>query len=131
MTFRFCYQCGGNADEPDHAARCDGRQGRVEAAETYPHAAGWKEPTTSQDAAASVDTNALQQLVRECLRAHGAMTADECAQQLGLSILSIRPRFSELRALGVIVDTGDRHLNRSGKRAMVWSLRVFDHAAAS
>jgi hypothetical protein len=28
-----CRFCGGNPAEPDHARRCDGRQGRVEAAE--------------------------------------------------------------------------------------------------
>jgi hypothetical protein len=28
---QFCIFCGGDASEPDHESRCDGRQGRVEA----------------------------------------------------------------------------------------------------
>jgi hypothetical protein len=114
-----CLFCGGDPREPNHAARCDGRQGFIEA-ERYPDAAGWKEPTTSQAAAASVDASHLRAVVRECLAMHGALTADECAARLGLSVLTIRPRFSELRAKGEITDTGIRHFNRSGKRAIVW-----------
>jgi len=114
-----CLFCGGNASEPNHAARCDGRQGFIEA-ETYPESAGWKEPTTSQAAAATVDASRLRAVVRECLAIHGAMTADECASRLHLSVLTIRPRFSELRAKGEITDTGIRHFNTSGKRAIVW-----------
>lgn len=48
------------------------------------------------------------------------LTTDECASLLEESVLSIRPRFSELRALGQITDTGDRRLNDSGRRAIVW-----------
>ena len=48
MLGRFCFHCGGDASEPDHAAPCDGRQGAVEA--RYPDGAGWKEPTTSREA---------------------------------------------------------------------------------
>jgi len=114
-----CLFCGGDPREPNHAARCDGRQGFIEV-ERYPDAAGWKEPTTSQAAAATVDASHLRAVVRECLAMHGAMTADECAARLALSVLTIRPRFSELRAKGEIADTGVRHFNRSGKRAIVW-----------
>jgi hypothetical protein len=116
-----CLFCGGNASEPDHARHCDGRQGFIEAAlETYPEGAGWKEPTTSKAAASTVDASRLRAVVRECLVVHGAMTADECASRLHLSVLTIRPRFSELRAKGEITDTGIRHFNLSGKRAIVW-----------
>lgn len=116
-----CLFCGGDASEPDHRARCDGRQGELEA--RYPEAAGWTEPTTSREAAATVPASALRGAVWQCLRAHGPMTTDECARRLGLSVLSIRPRFSELRTMGLIADTGVRHLNVSGKRAVVWALQ--------
>jgi hypothetical protein len=115
-----CLFCDGDPSAPDHGQHCDGRQGHVEAA-TYPERAGWTEPTTSREAAESVDASTLRAAVRECLGEHGAMTADECAAQLRESVLAVRPRFSELRALGEIADTGERHLNRSGKRAVVWS----------
>lgn len=116
----LCLFCGGDARSAEHFKYCDGRQGRIEA--RYPDTAGWKEPTTSREAAESVDASTLRAAVRQCLAAHGAMTTDECAQQLGISILAIRPRFSELRAVGEVVDTGERHVNVSGKRAVVWRL---------
>ena len=118
--FARCLFCSGDPSEPDHWQSCDGRQGQVEAG--YPAAAGWKEPTTSREAAATTDASTLRRVVRQCLAVSGAMTADECAERLSESVLAIRPRFSELRALGEITDTGERHTNTSGKRAIVWTL---------
>lgn len=122
-----CLFCGGDASEPDHFAHCDGRQGHVDDDDagvppTYPDGAGWKDPGTSRESAATVDASTLRIAVRKCLAAYGAMTADECASRLHLSVLAIRPRFSELRAKHEIVDTGVRHRNASGKRAVVWDL---------
>ena len=130
-----CRFCGDEISSDDllHALHCDGRQGTVEeddvddrhddgAAERYPEVAGWKEPTTSRESAETVDARTLRQAVRVCLRTYGAMTPDECAGRMGMSILAIRPRFSELRATDEIIDTGERHRNRSGKRAIVWTL---------
>ena len=94
----------------------------TEPAAHYPDVAGWKNTGTSQDAAESIDASTLRASVRACLHAHGSMTADECALRLGQSVLAIRPRFSELRALGSIVDTGTRRFNQSGKAASVWRL---------
>jgi len=50
------------------------------------------------------------------------LTTDETAAGLGLSRLTVRPRFSELRARHQVVDTGARRLNDSGKRAIVWAV---------
>tara|TARA_A200000159_G_scaffold60004_1_gene55594 strand:+ start:170 stop:400 length:231 start_codon:yes stop_codon:yes gene_type:complete len=47
-------------------------------------------------------------------------TADEIAFHLNLSILSIRPRISELNTLGMIEKTGERRKNESGNSAHVW-----------
>jgi predicted ArsR family transcriptional regulator len=52
----------------------------------------------------------------------GPATADEVADFLQLSVLSVRPRITELAADGAIYDTGDRRPNASGKRAKVWSI---------
>jgi hypothetical protein len=48
------------------------------------------------------------------------LTADEAAAAIGISILSIRPRVSELAKLAEITDSGDRRRNQSGKLAIVW-----------
>ncbi|MDB5733191.1 MAG: hypothetical protein JWQ03_3086 [Variovorax sp.] len=48
------------------------------------------------------------------------LTADQVAARMGASILSIRPRITELTRLGLIRDCGERRLNASGKKAIVW-----------
>jgi hypothetical protein len=49
-------------------------------------------------------------------------TADEIAQALSASVLSIRPRVSELNRSGEIVQTGARRKNESGLSATVWKI---------
>ena len=89
----------------------------------YPVGAGSKVEGTSRAAAQSVDAVTLRRHVVEVLRSWGPRTADACAEFLGRSVLCIRPRFSELKALGVIEDSGQRSKNASGKNAVVWRLR--------
>jgi hypothetical protein len=90
----------------------------------YPVSPGFKDGDTSRKAATSVKDRAS--LLRDrCfgrVRLAGAagLTADECADQVGESILSIRPRFTELKALGRIADSGQRRRNESGRNAKVW-----------
>lgn len=88
----------------------------------YPAVPGSKAAGTSSDAAEAMKPRAgiLRAKVLDCLREYGPMTADECADALRESVLAIRPRFSELRALGLVVDTGERRENDSGRRAIVW-----------
>lgn len=88
---------------------------------TYPAAPGAKAAGTSQEAAEAMRPRAhiLRAKVLACLKGR-SMTTDECASLLEESVLSIRPRFSELRALGLVTDTGDRRMNDSGRRAIVW-----------
>jgi len=88
---------------------------------TYPQTAGYKEATTSRDAAASVDARHLRGMVKRAFRS-GPATADEVAERLGLSILSCRPRVTELARLGMIEETGERRDNASGRKAKVWRL---------
>jgi hypothetical protein len=47
-------------------------------------------------------------------------TAGEVARDLDLSVLSVRPRVSELKRLGEIRQTGARRKNESGMTATVW-----------
>jgi predicted ArsR family transcriptional regulator len=90
----------------------------------YPHRVGHKRTDTSASAARSVEASAprLRQLCLDMLRISGPLTADECASNMGRDKLSIRPRFSELREMGKVVDTGERRRNRSGKSAIVWTV---------
>ena len=98
---------------------------------SYPHGAGHKGRDTARDAASAMHGRAprLRAMCLDTLRGCGPLTADQCAAQLGIDKLSIRPRFSELAALGSIVDTGERRTNSSGKSAIVWGLPALARAA--
>lgn len=88
---------------------------------------GHKEPTTSRLAAMQMkeDASILRPLVLAAIAAK-PRTADEVAAALGRSVLSIRPRCSELRKLNKIrplLDATGRQIRRrndSGISAIVW-----------
>lgn len=90
----------------------------------YPDLPGFKDPDTSRLAAARIASAApvLQEQCLHALKGHtpAGATADEIADEIGRSILSIRPRFSELLRRGLIRDTGVRRKNQSGCTAKVW-----------
>jgi len=90
----------------------------------YPNTPGYKEEDTSKAAAEAMEPNALtiRLKITESLGWVGDQTADEVAGRLGLSVLAVRPRFSELLARGSIRDTGIRRANISGKSAKVWRI---------
>ena len=95
----------------------------------YPDEPGWKEPTTSRDAAAKIKPS-TEALYADILREIGlagdlGLTADETAGKLGQSVLLIRPRFTELgpRHQGKIEKTGERRKNESGLAAAAWRIR--------
>lgn len=87
----------------------------------YPNTPGTKRTGTSKLAADSMRARAptLRDRVLQNLQ-FLPMTADQVAMALGQSILSIRPRLSELVAQGKIVETSERRRNQSGKLATVW-----------
>jgi hypothetical protein len=91
---------------------------------SYPQAPGYRERSTSRDAALSVKESAddLRALVlaeiAKCPR-----TVHEMAELLDRLVSSVQPRFSELRAAGKIAPSGERRRNpTSNKRAHVWRL---------
>lgn len=91
----------------------------------YPELPGAKTGGASQAAADSMIRTAgkLRRKVVEALQQFPlGMTTDECAAYIGVSILAIRPRFSELNRDGQIVGTQERRLNGSGRAATVWRL---------
>lgn len=90
----------------------------------FPDSPGYKGTDTSKKAAESVTQDAplLRRMCLDIIRkSPDGMTPDEAADALGESVLSIRPRFSELKTKGEITDTGLRRRNISGRHAIVWA----------
>lgn len=98
------------------------RRPRVSSA--YPHEPSYKKPGTSELAAHQIKKRSG--LVRECvldaIRKAGTdgLTADEAAALIGESILTVRPRCTELKLFKLIRDSGMARRNESGKLAVVW-----------
>ena len=95
---------------------------------TYPDAAGFKAYGTSKQAADAI-TPILGQLQGEVLRwlrtrGEEGGTPDECAKALNLSILTARPRFSELKEKGLITPIIGKHgMTESGKKSQFYIAR--------
>lgn len=89
----------------------------------YPHTPGAQDRDTSHAAADHAAETAPQLRARalSVLEHSNGLTADEVAGRLGLSILSIRPRLTELSRLGKVRDSGLRRPNASGRNAIVWT----------
>ena len=80
---------------------------------------------TSRRAAESMIQAAatLEVAVMDALRIYGPMTSDEIADAIWATVLAVRPRITELKALGWLEDTGDRRANASGRMAAVVKTR--------
>lgn len=89
----------------------------------YPEAPGFKARDTAMDAAAEMEPTApiLRAKALAVLERSNGLTADQVAARMGASILSIRPRISELTRMHKVRDTGERRLNASGRKAIVWA----------
>lgn len=85
----------------------------------YPDAPGFKSIGPSEQAAEQVASTAkvLQRFIEVYPQ---GLTADEVAADLDLSILTVRPRVSELHRSGSLIDSGSRRKNTSGMTATVW-----------
>lgn len=88
----------------------------------YPGHPGYQARDTSIMAAEQIAPLAktLREQVYDVIAGRHSMTADEAADALGKSILSVRPRCAELATTGEIVDSGERRKNASGKSAIAW-----------
>ena len=91
---------------------------------TYPNTPGHQNTDTSKAAADAIEASLghLQRMVLDAIRDAGSdgMTADEVAQKLRLSQLTVRPRATELARRGLVIDGGTRRKNESGRSAIVW-----------
>ena len=93
---------------------------RAHERQKYPNQPGYRIDGPSKDAAPTrTEASTLRSSVLAVIRQRPS-TADECARLLSESILACRPRLSELVALGLIEDSGERRANESGKSATVW-----------
>lgn len=95
----------------------------------YPNRPGYKTetPSTSKEAAARMETSATKlrmRVLRMIQSRRDGVTADECAALLGESILSVRPRLSELNKLGSIEATGQRRPSSTGSASAVWRMKT-------
>lgn len=89
----------------------------------YPSSPGFKERGTSKDAAEATAPRVRKthQEILGVLGRRGALTADEIATDLKKTVLYVRPRVAELRALGRIRKVeGTRGRNASGMSAAKW-----------
>lgn len=98
----------------------------------YPDNPGAKGPDgTSQDAAEAIapTVSYLRRLAMRSLERLGEATPLEAVAAAGVPRESLQPRFSELRAMGLVEPTGARRRNPSGKNASV--LRLTDKGRAA
>lgn len=72
----------------------------------YPNHAGWKETTTSKDAAEKIEKSGRAKSIRDRLlalfEAGERLTVYTAGYRLGVSQFAVRPRFSELSEQGKI-----------------------------
>jgi hypothetical protein len=91
--------------------------------ERYPRAPGWKARRTAADAAAGIAAKAkpLRERVLEEIGLKPG-TPEQIAHRLGVPLMNVRPRCSELAALKLIVDSGGRATAMGGRQAIIWRI---------
>lgn len=62
----------------------------------------------------------LESAVLLALEQNGPLTAEQLEYSTGLRGDTVRPRLCRLRAMGMVVDSGERRRTRSGRMAVVW-----------
>jgi len=90
----------------------------------YPAAAGGKDPLSRENAEANARRFSIQQQrVLELFETGFAGTADDVARRLGMSILSARPRCSQLYKAGLLEHAGRKQI-RPGFNAWILQLKT-------
>ena len=89
----------------------------------YPEVPAARPTDTSMLAADGVAEDApdgRQQILDTIAAFAAGLTADEAAAEIGRTVLYTRPRVAELKRQGLIIDSGERRDNLSGRPAIVW-----------
>lgn len=93
----------------------------------YPNYPGSQGGETSAEAAAELapSLGRLQRIVQHAISEAGraGLTGDEIGERTGVNRYTVRARTAELRKAGVIGDSGQRRVNCTGRRAIVWVLK--------
>lgn len=100
--------------------------------ERYPEYPGAKGPDGTSQAAAEAIKPCVSHLRRVALRSLGKLSEATVLEAVAVAEVereSLQPRFSELRAMGMVEPTGARRRNPSGKGAAV--LRLTDKGRAA
>jgi len=100
----------------------------------YPERAGFKVAGTAEDAANAIEGSGKAATLRAAVLGWYAThtgTPDECAAALGESILSIRPRCSELLTMGLLIRTGERRKSSEGAGQNVLALAPITQGVAA
>ncbi len=119
-----CLFCMGDASEPDHLLRCDGRQGALdERAAKWPSFANVRatDPDTSHSAAApdrAIDRERALKALRQA--GDNGLTDFELGELIGRQQTSAGKRRGELRDAGRVRNSGRRRPAPSGHGAIVW-----------
>jgi hypothetical protein len=93
------------------------------APEIYPESPGWRDASTSKEAAERVAQGApslRKRVLKLISESPEGVAVHEAARLLKVPVPSLQPRFSELRRLGEIRPSGQRRTNDSGMSAHVW-----------
>jgi biotin operon repressor len=62
-------------------------------------------------------------MVHNWLMIIGPQSSEQIAAGVGLDSLQVMKRISDLRSDGVVIDSGERRLTRTGRKAAVWKLK--------
>ena len=91
---------------------------------TYPNQAGYQKQSTSKEAAEDINKKLphLRDRVLQVIKNKGkyGATPEEVASLLNITILSVRPRFTELKWSDHIIVTGEKRKNEFNKNIIVW-----------
>lgn len=100
------------------------RYGDHRSAPVYPEAAGYKARDTSKAAAVGIEAGAksLRARVYDAIKER-PRTPEEIAERLGVPVMNVRPRCSELSERSLIVDSGQRGAATGGRQAIVWKVK--------
>ena len=90
----------------------------------YPETPALGKTDTSREAAAIMRpcASTLRDLVLKTLKERGPMSSYQASEITGVDHSALQPRFSELKALGQIIDTGERHRRPNGRSASILGL---------
>lgn len=79
------------------------------------------DPRTSHQAAASLPTSHLEEVVLGALKSHTeGLTSHELARITGLDLVTVSPRLRPLVNKRLVVDSGEKRAGTSGRQSIVW-----------